>query len=119
MNRRTLLTNLAVAAPAAALLGASLKSALAEGGAAGAAKPELKLVPDSDPTAKALKYVHDGAKATRPDKAGVAGKDQVCKGCQFYTKTGELEGKEVGKCLMIAGGMVASQGWCVSWTKRA
>ncbi len=112
ISRRGLLANFALAAPAVALLASSLQ-ANAQG-----AKVELKLVPDSDPTAKALKYVADGTKAQRADKGGVAGKDQTCLNCQFYTKTGAIDGKEVGKCIMIPSGMVKGAGWCASWTKK-
>jgi hypothetical protein len=78
-----------------------------------------KLVPDSDPVAKALKYNHDASKSQRTDKMGVVGKDQNCGNCVLYTKVGKVEGKEAGKCTMIAGGMVASAGWCTAWAKKA
>ena len=38
-----------------------------------------------DPTAKALKYV-DATTATRADKMGVAGSDQLCSNCRFTQK---------------------------------
>ena len=82
-------------------------------------KVDLKFVGDSDPTAKALHYAPDATKATRVVKMGVEAKDQFCKGCQFYTKAGDIAGQEAGKCLMIPGGLVNANGWCATWTKRA
>ena len=118
LNRRQALQTLAMALPVT-MVAASAVKALADAPAAkpGAA-PELKLVPDTDATAKALKYVVDGTKAARTDKMGVA-EDQSCKNCQFYTKAGEVKGQEVGKCLMLPAGMVVNTGWCMSWTKKA
>jgi hypothetical protein len=120
LNRRNLLKKFAMSAPIAAATMAAMKAYAAGPAAAPAAgKPELKLVPDTDGTAKALKYVHDASKATRPDKAGVKGAEQKCSNCQFYSKAGDVGGKEAGKCLMIQGGLVLAEGWCVSWTKKA
>lgn len=116
MNRRNLLKSLAMSAPVAA---ATLTAMKVFAQAPAGAKLELKLVPDTDGTAKALKYVPNGAKATRPDKAGVKGTDQKCSNCQFYAKAGDVGGKEAGKCVMIQGGLVLAEGWCVSWTKKA
>jgi hypothetical protein len=122
LNRRQVLQKLAVAVPVT-VVAANAVRAMAEAPAAkpaaAAAGPELKLVPETDETAKALKYVPDATKATRVDKMGVAGKDQNCKNCQFYTKAGEVKGQEVGKCLMLPAGMVNATGWCMSWTKKA
>ncbi len=112
LSRRSLLQNFALTVPAAILVAKSINAS------AEAAKPELKLVPDTDPTAKALKYVHDASKAQRTDKGGVKAKDQSCANCQFYTKAGDIAGKEVGKCLMIPSGMVKGAGWCASWAKK-
>lgn len=125
LSRRQALQKLAVAVPVTVVAASAVRAMAAEAPAAkpaaapAAAGPELKLVPDTDATAKALKYVPDGTKATRVDKMGVAGKDQSCKNCQFYTKAGEVKGQEVGKCLMLPAGMVVSTGWCMSWTKKA
>lgn len=88
------------------------------------AKPgeALKLVPDSDPTAKALLYTPDASKAPadkRVDKMGVAAKDQLCSNCNFYAKKGDIKGAEVGQCQLILNGMVKSKGWCISWFKKA
>lgn len=115
LNRRELFGHVTTVATSVALLAISAKLIGADSKGAGA----LKLVPDTDPTAKALKYVHDGSKADRPKKGAVEGKDQSCKNCQMYTKRGELDRAEIGKCLMIAGGDVKATGWCMSWVKKA
>ncbi len=115
-SRRDLLLKAAALIPAGIAVAASSKL-LAQ---AGAAKPaELKLVPETDATAKALKYVSDATKAKREKRGTTEGKDQRCGNCQLYTKQGEIGGKEVGKCLMIQGGMVTANGWCGSWAKKA
>ena len=115
-SRRNLLLKAAALIPAGIAVAASSKL-LAQ---AGGAKPaELKLVPETDATAKALKYVGDATKAKREKRGVTEGKDQTCKNCQLYTKQGEIGGKEVGKCLMIQGGMVTAAGWCGSWAKKA
>jgi hypothetical protein len=83
------------------------------------AAPAAKWLPESDPTGKALGYVADATKATRPDKAGVMGKDQFCNNCQLYTKGDAIDGQEAGKCLMLPAGAVHGKGWCKSWVKKA
>jgi len=113
INRRDLLCG-AVASTAVAVISAQALASPAP--AAGA----LKLVAETDPTAKALGYVHDpvASKSQRPDKQGVKGADQVCINCQLYTKQGEIDKAEVGKCTMIMGGSVKGKGWCKSWMKK-
>jgi hypothetical protein len=91
------------------------KPAAAKPAAAGTAK----LVAETDPTAKALKYVHDATKAKREKRGVTEGKDQNCSNCQLYTMPTKIDGKDAGKCLMIQGGLVAAAGWCASWAKKA
>jgi hypothetical protein len=121
LSRRELLRNglgMLVAAP----VGLSAITALAQAPKAGA----LTLVdPTKDPLSKALGYVHNAAdaKAERKDKA-IGGKThkadtQLCSNCALYVKTGAIEGAEVGKCTMIAAGMVKAGGWCKSWSPKA
>lgn len=70
---------------------------------------------ESDPMAKAIKYVKDAKKANlTKDKAG-----QMCRSCQFYTKDSGDGEKELGKCVITAGKLVYGQGWCTSWVKKA
>ena len=82
---------------------------------------ELKLIAETDPVASALKYKHDASKAKERNKErmGIAADKQNCANCMLYTKKGEIDGKEVGKCTMLAAGMVTATGWCNSWSKKA
>jgi High potential iron-sulfur protein len=58
----------------------------------------------SDPTAKALGYVTQSAKA-----------DQKCGNCsQFQGKSGDSQ----GGCTLFPGKEVVSSGWCMSWVKK-
>ncbi len=113
VSRRVLLGKTLVSLPA---LGLAWRAA-----AAGATPPAAsgKFVADTDPTAKALQYVADGTKATKPKKGNTEGKDQSCANCQFFAKGADIEGKPAGKCLMIASGQVHPEGWCISWVKKA
>ena len=66
---------------------------------------------DSDPTAKALNYTTDAAKATaRTDKSA------TCANCNFYTgKAGAAD----GPCSVFGGKLVTAKGWCSAWAKKA
>ena len=68
-------------------------------------------VPLDDPAAKALKYVEDASLASRADKMGVAGADQLCSNCRFYTAPND----EWGPCLLFQNRLVAGNGWCTGW----
>lgn len=117
-NRRDLLKKALVAVPASLALFASARLLYAAPAKAGA----LKLVDPKDPTATALKYVAKSdpkVAEKRPERSGVKGKDQNCANCSLYTKQGEIDGQEVGKCLMITSGSVTAVGWCASWAKKA
>ncbi|MBP6219349.1 MAG: high-potential iron-sulfur protein [Oligoflexales bacterium] len=117
LNRRQLCKAVVIGIPATLLLGSSV-NAIAKAAAEAQKAPELKLVPESDPTAKALGYVADATKAKREKKGAVEGKDQNCTNCQLYTKQGEVGKQEAGKCLMIQNGAVLGAGWCKSWIKK-
>jgi hypothetical protein len=71
-------------------------------------------VPDGDAIAKAIGYVPDASKVDQKKfkqfKAG-----QNCSNCTLYTKSNE----GWGKCTMIQSGLVAAQGWCGSYSKKA
>jgi High potential iron-sulfur protein len=82
--------------------------------AAGAAMAQAKL-DEKDPTAAALGYVADSAKA---DKKKYAKHDvaQKCSNCTlFQGKAGAAE----GACPLFPGKVVAANGWCASWVKKA
>jgi hypothetical protein len=123
MSRRELLRLSAFVLPSLPLMamaGAAIAQApAAKAPPAGAkpAAPACNPVPETDPVAKAIKYVADGSKVTnRPAKMGVEGKNQNCENCQLYIKQGD---QGLGKCTMIASGCVAAQGWCTAWVKKA
>lgn len=56
-----------------------------------------------EPTVTALKYTNQSTT-----------EGQHCEICQFYTATGGGR----GKCQLFTQGLVNSQGWCTSWTKK-
>ena len=73
------------------------------------------LLPESDTQAMALGYKND---ATKVDKSKfpkyAAG--QTCSSCQLY------QGKatdSAGPCTLFPNKLVASQGWCSAWVKKA
>lgn len=117
VTRRQVCRTVLATAPTCAILASSIGSLVSAGKAL--ADAPLKLVAETDPMAKALKYMHDGAKAKRDKRGDTEGKDQHCSNCQMYTKQGKVDGKEVGKCIMIQAGSVAAVGWCNSWSKKA
>lgn len=118
-QRRKFLKTVATGAGAALLLGKS-EQLFAEPAKKEKENKDLgELVKESDPLPKGLGYLHDATKATRPDKAGTKGDSQLCLNCQFYTKSGEKDGEEVGKCQLFPKGLVKGKGWCKSWIKKA
>lgn len=68
------------------------------------------LVTADDPTAKALKYVSDAAKATDA-KPG-----SKCANCKLYQGAADAA---QGGCLLFPGKSVKAAGWCMSWTAKA
>lgn len=89
----------------------------AAGSALGAltAHAQAAKVSEKDPQAVALGYVED---TKRADKAKFPKHtvDQKCSGCQLY------QGKPTdasGPCTLFAGKLVAGNGWCSAWTKKA
>lgn len=111
LTRRRFLAQVALAVPAgAALLDVTVSNtAFAEG-----TLPKLEL---TDPSAKALLYVED---TTKVDKANpMAARhtpDQKCSNCS------QIQGKEgdaFRPCAIFPGKLVASNGWCSVWVKKA
>ena len=75
-------------------------------------------VPDGDAVAGALGYkasIKDLDYTKYPQRKKKDAQKQFCDTCQLYTK---LNG-DWGKCQMITGGVVASKGWCGSYSKKA
>jgi hypothetical protein len=66
-------------------------------------------VSETNPTAKALNFVHDGAKSTLRKDA-----KHRCDNCNFYTV--KTAGKD-GNCTILQG-LVPAAGWCTSWVAK-
>ncbi|MDT0595079.1 high-potential iron-sulfur protein [Glaciecola petra] len=84
------------------LTGSSLIG-LTVGGVALRANAQEKLA-ESDPTAVALKYVHESK---------VEG--QYCENCMFIQGG---EGEAWRPCQIFPGKVVAAKGWCTAWAKK-
>lgn len=82
---------------------------------AAAQAEDLPQLDESDPSAKALNYVHDASAANRVDKAGVPASEQLCKNCQFI----QAEEGEWRPCALFPGKAVNENGWCISWMPKA
>ena len=73
-------------------------------------------VPANDPAALGLKYVEVATNATRTDKNGTAGSDQLCSNCRFYKNS---DTPEWGGCALFQNRLVAAAGWCMAWVPAA
>jgi hypothetical protein len=82
--------------------------------AAGGAQAQQKVDP-KDPQATALGYVDDTTKADSK-KFPKHTNDHKCNGCQLYSAP--ANSKE-GPCAVFGGKLVAANGWCSSWVKKA
>ncbi len=77
-----------------------------------AALPRLD---EKDPTAAALGYVHDAAKADKKKFASWK-PDQDCANCNLY----QAKPTDAwGPCAIFPGKQVAAKGWCAAWVKKA
>ena len=101
MSRRHLLRLTTIAATALPLAPLLLRTAQAA---------DAPLVSESDPTAKAVSYVEDVAKA----KAAKPG--SRCANCGLYTGAANAPS---GACALFPGKQVKAAGWCSAWTKKA
>lgn len=73
----------------------------------------------TDPTAVALKYVHDATQADRA-AAGRPGKppeEQHCSNCQFLLM--DQGADDWRGCSLFPGKLIHMNGWCASWTLKA
>jgi hypothetical protein len=89
---------------------------LGQGGLVAPASAAVDKVPVNDPAAAALKYVEVASDASRADKMGVAGSEQICGNCRFYK---DSETPEWGGCALFQNRLVAKQGWCMGWVPTA
>jgi hypothetical protein len=71
---------------------------------------DAPLVTADDPTAKALKYVDNAAKAVGA-KPG-----SKCGSCALYQGAA---GSAQGPCAIFPGKQVKSAGWCASWAPKS
>ena len=100
-SRRRLLKKVALGTVLIPIAGAAFTTASAA---------DLPLVSPDDPTAKALKYVDDGAKS-KDAKPG-----STCAHCALYPGAAN---SAQGGCLLFPGKAVKAGAWCSSWTKKA
>ena len=76
---------------------------------------DLPMVDEKDPTAAALGYVADAAKANKAKYSTYAA-GQNCSACALYQgKAGDA----AGPCPLYAGKQVAAKGWCSAFAKKA
>jgi hypothetical protein len=75
-----------------------------------ASATDLPHLSESDPAAKALKYVEDASRATDAlHKTGA-----MCAHCQFFS--GSPDG--YGPCQLFPGKAVSAKGWCLSYSAK-
>jgi hypothetical protein len=75
------------------------------------AQTKQKVDPAS-PQAKAVNYVEDAKQSKDPKRKP----DQFCHSCQLF----QADAKEkLGPCAIFGGNLVANQGWCSAWVKKA
>lgn len=100
LSRRQLLKKMTLSVALIPLVGLEIRTAFAA---------DAQLVTEDDPTAKALKYVSDAARATGA-KPG-----SKCASCTLYQGTA---GSSEGPCQLFPGKTVKAAGWCQSWTAK-
>lgn len=127
INRRQLIQSLALGSAALIIQACTKKSEPeanvsgelgADASATATANKPLELVSESDATATALGYKHDGSSvpaSEKTEKNGIAGANQNCTNCAFYAP---IEGVDGGKCSLIQAGYVKPAGWCKSWSLK-
>ncbi len=94
------------------VVGAAVTIASSGAWSARADSHEPPRVSEDDPSAAALKYVHDASKADPAQRAG----DRFCNNCQLYSGKPD---DEWGPCAIFQGKVVASKGWCNAWAARS
>lgn len=76
-----------------------------------AAAGDLARLEESDPTAKALSYVHDAKTADAAKRAS----SQYCYNCALFA--GDTDDEWAG-CSIFPGKAVSGQGWCSVWAAK-
>lgn len=75
-------------------------------------------VSETDAVAAAIGYKADLKNVDfkkYPQRKKPDARNQFCKSCALYVPSND----SWGKCQMLTSGLVASQGWCASWSKKA
>ena len=93
--------------------GAATIPVLAVGGERIFAADALPKVEESNPTAKALAYVHDAAAS--PKRTSDEQQTQFCDNCLHYVASAE---DGWGTCAVLPGHLVAAKGWCMVWVAK-
>lgn len=88
--------------------------AQAGAGAETAAGAGADRVDENSATAKALNYHQDATEVKDPKRTSA----QVCSTCQFYGASTAAPGRWAS-CSVFQNKLVASNGWCSSWIKKA
>ena len=78
---------------------------------AGISAQAAEFVATDNPTAIALKYVEDAEQATRVEKMGVPGAEQICANCRFYADPNA----DAAACVLLANQLVPAKAWCAGW----
>ncbi len=87
----------------------------ATGAALGTAAQAQAKLDEKDPQAVALGYVADAAKVDKKKFPKFAA-GQHCANCALYQPKA---GSDFGGCPLFAGKVVAANGWCSAWAKKA
>lgn len=91
---------------------AGAAAAVATTGIAGAeTQTQLVRLDENDPTAKALRYVHDAKTVDAAKRFS----DRYCNNCALFA--GEADDEWAG-CSIFPGKAVANQGWCSVWAAK-
>lgn len=110
MDRREVLKGLLAGAVVTGVAGVA--AVVGDFGAEVSAAEAIKLIDEQkDFSAKALGFFHDGKKTKRTDAK------ESCGNCKQYKKTAVVDGVNVGKCSLLAKGLVKETGWCRSYVK--
>jgi hypothetical protein len=96
VSRRHLLRKIALAASVGTLTSVAVRAA------------EDPLIAESDPVAKAVKYVEDATKVKEAE-------GNRCDTCSLYTGK---DGATQGGCQIFKGKQVKAAGWCASWAPQ-
>jgi hypothetical protein len=119
-GRRQFITGM-LGAAAVTLIPNSLRSVFAAPAAkkvAAPLPPGQSPVAATDAVANAIGYKADVSEIDfkkYPNRKKPNAKNQFCDNCSLYTKVND----GWGKCSMLPNGVVAAQGWCGSWSKKA